>query len=213
MAEELGIELLLVPGLSRPWRCTAAGRCEETLRGLRGDALLAVPRGWAPGAGAAARRRLLHVHGARFTRLSPFLPGFAIKASKLAAATSAPVLVHDYPLTPAGTWRDALLDTLAAARWLLACERGCAGGGREAGAWGGSSPPRPVSLAVLCFVWRSPTWSAHLPASRHAGDGRIGGDVCRPGDCAAAARRAQQAPHGLAAEAPGFEQLLGCEGA
>eukprot|EP00887_Chlorella_sp_A99_P003622 scaffold7.g3622.t1 len=170
MADGWGVDLLLVPGLTVAWECSDATRCKDALRGRRGDALLAVPRRWAGGGGGggagaaaadpAARRRTLFVHGGRFDFLSPFSFGFPLMAAELAALTGGPVLVHDYPLAPAGSWRDALGGTLAAARWLLA-------------------------------------W-----------DGRIGGDVCRPGDCSAAAQRALQAPEGAEAAAPSFEQLL-----
>lgn len=129
-ADGLGVDLLLVPGLTAAWECSAATRCDDRLLGRRGDALLAVPRGWeAGGGGAAARRRMLYVHGARFSRLSPFSTGFPLVAAELAALTGGPVLVHDYPLGPVGSWRDALAATLAAARWLLACEWQRSGGG------------------------------------------------------------------------------------
>lgn len=69
-AAQLGLELLLVPGLTKPWTCSEQTLCADQLTGRRGDALLVVPKQWR--AGAAPDRRMVYTHGGNWAYLSPF---------------------------------------------------------------------------------------------------------------------------------------------
>ena len=132
MAAKLGAELLLVPGLTLPWNCTSGNGCLD----------LVVPKGWKPSATPSGRRRVLYLHGAAFTLLSPFAVGFPGFAMQLASRMGAPVLLPDYPLAPVGSRREQLRASLPALRWLAACACG----------WGGHGQPR-LAVAGGWGVW------------------------------------------------------------
>lgn len=115
-AAELGLDLLLVPGLTKPWQCVDATLCQDFLKGRRGDALLVVPEAWRPG--AAPDRRMVYTHGGNWSFLSPF--DYRDAMMQLASRLGAPIVAIDYPLVPVGSWKDQVGATLGALRWLAA---------------------------------------------------------------------------------------------
>ena len=136
LAAELGVELLLVPLLTQPWDCSSDSSCQDPQKGLRGDALLVVPQGWAPADSPAGMRRTMLFHGGRFNIHSPFTFGYSVAAIETANRSGAPVLSIDYPLSPVGSMHDQLRAGLTGLRWLAACECAAVAGGR-AGSKGG----------------------------------------------------------------------------
>ena len=132
-AAKMGVDLLLVPGLTLPWNCTEGSGCMDVTIGLRGDVLLVVPKGWRPSTTASGRRRVIYLHGGGFAWQSPFGSGFPVFAMQLATRMAAPVLLPDYPKTPVGSHREQLRASLQAMRWFAACE--CLGGRACLGCW------------------------------------------------------------------------------
>jgi hypothetical protein len=82
LAEQLRVDLLLVPVLSTPWQCGNA--CRDLLKGARGDALLVVPRGWRPRPGSD--RRTVYAHGGSWVFSSPFTGACIASGSEVVAS-------------------------------------------------------------------------------------------------------------------------------
>jgi hypothetical protein len=208
LATELGAELLLVPLLTQPWDCSADSNCQDPMKGLRGDALLVVPKGWAPSDSPAGKRRTMHLHGGRFNIHSPFTFGYSVAAIETANRTGAPVLSIDYPLSPVGSMHDQLRAGLTGLRWLAACEWQWQAGRAACVPAADGAARCEVSTGCGAQAATDRRLTSLFLAPAHAGDGSLAGVVCRPGMCAAAVELAADSPQGVAAAAPSFEELL-----
>jgi hypothetical protein len=85
---------------------------------------------------------------------SPFTGRYPAAAMELAKRTLGPVLAIDYPLSPAGSWRDQAEAAMLALRWLASWDGAVAGGVCRPGRCGAAAAAAgrgPVAAGAKTF--------------------------------------------------------------
>ncbi|CAJ1363046.1 unnamed protein product [Effrenium voratum] len=141
------------------WDCNE-DNCWDELQGLRGRDTM-----WIPDGATCSTPRTLYTHGGSWMYGSPTTDSYAQLGSRLAQVTGSVVMLHDYPLVPAGNYTTILEWAITALQWLS--KNGPVDGCKEEVPLfvGGDSSGGGTTLSLVLTLQRRP----HLLSQKLAG--------------------------------------------